>query len=81
MTVICFYSGQAMEGNIYDHWFQLNAVHDVDRSTVTVYVDGEKRFSTHVTPSRSYYFKFGVYMQHHDWSSCMESCWTNVTVY
>ncbi|KAM0905326.1 hypothetical protein ACQ4PT_011266 [Festuca glaucescens] len=79
--VLRFYSGQAVEGDIYDRWFRLNVVHDVDRSTVAVYVDGQKRFATDVTPSRSYYFKFGVYMQHHDWSPCMESRWTNVTVY
>jgi hypothetical protein len=79
--VLHFYSGQAVEGNIYDRWFRLNVVHDVDRSTVTVYIDGQKRFATDVTPSRSYYFKFGVYMQHHNWSPCMESRWTNVTVY
>nr|XP_051190207.1 citrate-binding protein-like [Lolium perenne] len=79
--VLRFYSGQAVEGNIYDRWFRLNVVHDVDRSTVAVYIDGEKKFATDVTPSRSYYFKFGVYMQHHNWSPCMESHWTNVTVY
>jgi hypothetical protein len=51
--VLRFYSGQAVEGNIYDRWFRLNVVHDVDRSTVAVYIDGEKRFATDVTPNRS----------------------------
>uniref|UniRef100_A0A8I6XK33 Alginate lyase 2 domain-containing protein n=2 Tax=Hordeum vulgare subsp. vulgare TaxID=112509 RepID=A0A8I6XK33_HORVV len=79
--VLRFYSGAAVEANIYDRWFRLNVMHDVGASTVAVYVDGEHRFSTGVTPSKSYYFKFGVYMQHHDQSSCMESRWTNVTLY
>ena len=76
-----YYSGAAVEDNIYDRWFRLNVVHDVGASTVAVYIDGEERFSTRVIPSESYYFKFGVYMQHHDQSSCMESRWTNVTLY
>uniref|UniRef100_N1QWE1 Alginate lyase 2 domain-containing protein n=1 Tax=Aegilops tauschii TaxID=37682 RepID=N1QWE1_AEGTA len=79
--VLRFYSGAAVESDIYDRWFRLNVMHDVGASTVAVYVDGEHKFSTRVTPSESYYFKFGVYMQHHDRSSCMESRWTNVTLY
>ena len=79
--VLRFYNGAAVEPNIYNRWFRLNFVHDVGASTVAVYIDGEERFSTRVIPSESYYFKFGVYMQHHDQSSCMESRWTNVTLY
>nr|XP_051190201.1 citrate-binding protein-like [Lolium perenne] len=47
------YGGQVVEDNIYDRWFWLNVVHDVDKSTVAVYIDGEKRFATDVTPNRS----------------------------
>ncbi|KAF8726267.1 hypothetical protein HU200_019725 [Digitaria exilis] len=79
--VLRFYSGAAVEPDIYDRWFRLNVVHDVAASTVAVYVDGQEGFSTSVIPSDSYYFKFGVYMQHHDQSACMESRWTNVTLY
>ena len=76
-----YYDRQLVEDSIYDRWFRLNVVHDVKASTVTVYIDGKHKFGTSVTPSESYYFKFGVYMQHHDQSSCMESRWTNVTLY
>ncbi|KAM3206854.1 hypothetical protein ACQJBY_062179 [Aegilops geniculata] len=79
--VLRFYSGAEVEPDIYNRWFRLNVVHNVRASTVTVYVDGKHKFGTSVTPSESYYFKFGVYMQHHDQSSCMESRWTNVTLY
>ncbi|XP_020150017.1 citrate-binding protein-like [Aegilops tauschii subsp. strangulata] len=79
--VLRFYSGTTVEPDIYKRWFRLNVVHDVRASTVAVYVDGEHKFGTNVTPSESYYFKFGVYMQHHDQSSCMESRWMNVTLY
>ncbi|WVZ88505.1 hypothetical protein U9M48_035022 [Paspalum notatum var. saurae] len=40
-----------------------------------------RRFGASVIPGESYYFKFGVYMQHQDQSSCMESRWANVTLY
>ncbi|KAJ1264898.1 hypothetical protein BS78_08G037200 [Paspalum vaginatum] len=79
--VLRFYDGAAVERGIYDRWFRLNVVHDVAASTVAVYVDGRRRFGASVIPSDSYYFKFGVYMQHQDQSSCMESRWTNVTLY
>jgi hypothetical protein len=80
-AVLRFYSGTAIEAGIYDRWFRLNVVHDLGASTVTVYVDGRRKFGASVIPSDSFYFKFGVYMQHHDQSSCMESRWTNVTLY
>jgi hypothetical protein len=79
--VLSFYDGAAVEADIYDRWFRLNVVHDVAASTVAVYVDGRRKFGASVIPSDSYYFKFGVYMQHQDQSSCMESRWTNVTLY
>jgi hypothetical protein len=57
-------------------------VHDVGASTVAVYVDGAPRVAAvAVKPSRSHYFKFGVYMQHHDVSPLMVARWRNVSVY
>ncbi|CAN6357733.1 unnamed protein product [Urochloa humidicola] len=76
-----YYSGEAVEDCIYDRWFRLNVVHDVAASTVAVYVDGAPRLAANVTPIASHYFKFGVYVQHHDVSPRMESRWRNVTVY
>ena len=78
-----YYSGEAVEDGIYDRWFRPNVVHDVGASTVAVYVDGggAPRLAVNVTPSVSHYFKFGVYVQHHDVSPRVESRWRNVTVY
>lgn len=70
-----------MADGVYDWWFRLNVVHDVGASTVAVYVDGEERLAVAVNPTALHYFKFGVYVQHHDVSSCMESRWRNVSVY
>ena len=80
-SVLRFYDGAAVEADISDRWFRLNVVHDVAASTVAVYIDGRRKFGASVIPSDSYYFKFGVYMQHQDQSSCMESRWTNITLY
>ncbi|KAF8726262.1 hypothetical protein HU200_019719 [Digitaria exilis] len=76
------YSGEALEDDVYDRWFRLNVVHDVGASTVAVYVDGgAPRLVVAVAPTASHYFKFGVYVQHHDVSPRVESRWRNVTVY
>ena len=53
-----YYDRQVVEDGIYDRWFRLNVVH----------VDGGStpRLAVAVAPSSSHYFKFGVYVQHHD---------------
>ncbi|XP_066354881.1 citrate-binding protein-like [Miscanthus floridulus] len=76
-----YYDRQVVEDGIYDRWFRLNVVHDVGASTVAVYVDGAPRLAANVRPSALHYFKFGVYMGHHDVSPLVESRWRNITVY
>jgi hypothetical protein len=77
-----WYSGREVEGCVYGRWIRVNVVHDVGASTVAVYVDGAPRVAAvAVKPSRSHYFKFGVYMQHHDVSPLMVARWRNVSVY
>ncbi|TVU51053.1 hypothetical protein EJB05_02457, partial [Eragrostis curvula] len=76
------YSGAVVEDGVYDKWFRLNVVHDVGASTVAVYVDGAPRLvDVAVKPTALHYFKFGVYVQHHDVSVRVESRWRNITVY
>ncbi|KAL6905577.1 hypothetical protein ACP4OV_003178 [Aristida adscensionis] len=76
-----YHSGEAVEDCIYDRWFRLNVIHDVDASTVAVFIDGTPRLTVAVRPSLSHYLKFGVYVQHHYVSPCMESRWRNISVY
>uniref|UniRef100_J3NBP3 Alginate lyase 2 domain-containing protein n=2 Tax=Oryza brachyantha TaxID=4533 RepID=J3NBP3_ORYBR len=64
--VLRFYDGPAITGDIYDRWFRLNVVHDAEVSMVAMFVNVERKFSADVIVSRSYYFEFGVYMQHCD---------------
>ncbi|CAO2191162.1 unnamed protein product [Urochloa humidicola] len=74
-----YYGQQVVEDNTYDRWFQLNVVHDVDLSRLTVFVDGVEKLSVAGRGGDSHYFKFGVYTQNHS-SSCMESRWKNVRI-
>ncbi|KAJ0097936.1 hypothetical protein Patl1_27756 [Pistacia atlantica] len=65
--------------NIYNKWFGLNVIHDVDNSKVKVYIDGILKY---VAPGRggtSHYFKCGVYAQDDD-SYYMESCWKSIKI-
>ena len=75
-----YYSGAAVEDNIYDRWFRLNVVHDVDAGMLTVFIDGEERLAVAGHGGYRHYFKFGVYTQT-DPSHYMESRWRDVKVY
>ncbi|RLN29031.1 citrate-binding protein-like [Panicum miliaceum] len=74
-----YYDRQVVEDNIYDRWFRLNVVHDVDASTVAVFVDGVERLRVPGRGGDSHYFKFGVYAQNHA-SICMESRWKGIRI-
>ena len=75
-----YYDRQVVEDGIYDRWFRLNVVHDVDASSLTVFVDGVERLRAPGRGVDSHYFKFGVYAQNHA-SSCMESRWKDIRIF
>ncbi|CAL4911384.1 unnamed protein product [Urochloa decumbens] len=75
-----YYDRQVVEDNIYDRWFRLNVVHDVDASRLTVFVDGVEKLRVAGRGSDSHYFKFGVYAQNHA-SSFMESRWKDIRIF
>ncbi|KAG6784032.1 hypothetical protein POTOM_009715 [Populus tomentosa] len=41
-----YYSGDLVATGLYDRWFRPNTIHDVDGDWVTLYVDGEQKYST-----------------------------------
>ncbi|XP_039158237.1 citrate-binding protein-like [Eucalyptus grandis] len=74
-----YYRNPVLLENIYDRWFKLNVIHDVNASTVKIYIDGQLKM---VAPGRggtSHYFKCGVYEQD-DGSYYMESRWKGIKV-
>lgn len=65
---------------VYDKWFKLNVIHDVDDSRVMVYIDGELIYIAPGRGGTSHYFKVGVYAQNND-SYYMESRWKDIKIY
>ncbi|KAG6776197.1 hypothetical protein POTOM_019703 [Populus tomentosa] len=55
-----YYSGDLVATDPYDKWFRLNIIHDVDGGRLTVFIDGEERYSTHDQGPGDLYFKCGV---------------------
>lgn len=77
---LMYYRQSIVVPNIYNRWFRVNVVHDVDRARVKVYIDGHLKLKVAGRGGTSYYFKCGVYAQNNE-SSCMESQWKNINVY
>ncbi|KAK7247529.1 hypothetical protein RIF29_42413 [Crotalaria pallida] len=74
-----YYRNHILVPNIWDRWFQLNVIHDVEASTVKVYIDGLLVYVAPGRGGRSHYFKFGVYTQDNP-SYYMESRWKGIRV-
>jgi hypothetical protein len=66
---------------LYDRWFRLNIIHDVDGDWVSVYVDGEQKYSTKGRGPGDFYFKCGVYAAPRNITYYMESRWRDIKIY
>ncbi|CAL1384542.1 unnamed protein product [Linum trigynum] len=76
---LTYYQSAAIVPEIFDRWFRLNVIHDVEAAMLKVYVDGVLLLVVADHGGKSHYFKFGVYGQN-DMSSCMESRWKGIRV-
>ncbi|KAK6924192.1 Alginate lyase 2 [Dillenia turbinata] len=76
---LMYYRSVELESNIYDRWFKLNVIHDVEASKVQIYIDGVHRYEAPGRDGDSHYFKCGVYAQNND-SYYMESRWKNIRI-
>ncbi|KAL6219780.1 hypothetical protein ACLB2K_007539 [Fragaria x ananassa] len=65
--------------NIYDKWFKINVVHDVDAAKVRVYIDGCLKTEANGRGGTSHAFKYGVYAQMND-SCYMECRWKDIKI-
>ncbi|KAK6150567.1 hypothetical protein DH2020_015499 [Rehmannia glutinosa] len=74
---LSYYRAPVIVPNIYDRWFKLNVIHDVEASKVKVYIDGVLKFEALGRGGHSHYFKCGVYAQNNS-SYYMESRWKNI---
>ncbi|KAK1371585.1 citrate-binding protein-like [Heracleum sosnowskyi] len=73
------YKFSVLVPNIYDRWFRVNVIHNVDANKVMVYIDGELKLKVKGRGGTSHAFKCGVYAQDRD-SVRMESRWKNIKV-
>lgn len=65
--------------NIYDKWFRLNIIHDVDAAQLQIFIDGDLTLEPAGQGGTSHYFKCGVYAQRDD-TYYMESRWRGIKV-
>ncbi|KAF3440513.1 hypothetical protein FNV43_RR18797 [Rhamnella rubrinervis] len=77
---LSYYRAPVLVPNIYNRWFKLNVIHDVDSSNVKVYIDGALIYQAPGRGGTSHYFKCGVYAQN-DCSYLMESRWKGIKVF
>ncbi|KAI6699744.1 hypothetical protein NL676_014068 [Syzygium grande] len=76
---LMYYRRTVLVDQIYDKWFRLNVIHDVDGSKVKVYIDGYLKLEADGRGGTSHAFKCGVYAQDDD-SFYMESRWRGLQV-
>ncbi|KAF8024945.1 hypothetical protein BT93_F1943 [Corymbia citriodora subsp. variegata] len=76
-----YYSGNLIATDLYDRWFRLNIIHDVDGGKVTVFLDGNQVFQAADKGPGDLYFKCGVYAAPTNISYYMESRWRDIKIY
>ncbi|PIN01944.1 hypothetical protein CDL12_25549 [Handroanthus impetiginosus] len=76
-----YYSGQVIATDLYDKWFRINLIHDVDEGNVTVFLEGVQVFATGDQGPGDLYFKCGVYAAPANISYYMESRWRDIKIY
>lgn len=76
---LMYYRDTVLVTNIYNRWFHLNVIHDVDAAKLRVFIDGQLKFTANGRGGTFHAFKCGVYAQTGD-SFRMESRWKNIEV-
>ncbi|KAL7176168.1 hypothetical protein ACSBR2_029680 [Camellia fascicularis] len=78
-----YYSVDLVDTDLYDKWFRVNLIHDMDKRNLTVFIDGVKKFETkdRGAGAGDFYFKCGVYVAPANISYYMESRWRDIKIY
>ncbi|XP_076899097.1 citrate-binding protein-like [Bidens hawaiensis] len=76
-----YYDGQVIATDLYDKWFKVNIIHNVDEGRLMVYINNVKKFESHDQGPGDLYFKCGVYGAPSDTSRYMESRWRDIKIY
>ncbi|CAA2972529.1 Hypothetical predicted protein [Olea europaea subsp. europaea] len=76
-----YYKFDVVATDLYDKWFRLNVIHDVDEGKITVFINGVKKYVVNDQGPGDLYFKCGVYAAPENSSKYMESRWKNIKIY
>ncbi|KAL8243234.1 hypothetical protein R6Q59_009492 [Mikania micrantha] len=76
-----YYDGEVIATDLYDKWFKVNLIHNVDEGKLTVYINDVKTFESHDEGPGDLYFKCGVYGAPRGESRYMESRWRDIKIY
>ncbi|XP_035547303.1 citrate-binding protein-like [Juglans regia] len=76
-----YYSKDLVATDLYDKWFRLNIIHDLDKGMVTVFIDGVHKFEVKDKGPGDLYFKCGVYAAPANISYYMESRWRDIKIF
>ncbi|KAF5765071.1 putative concanavalin A-like lectin/glucanase domain superfamily, alginate lyase 2 [Helianthus annuus] len=79
-TSLFYYRDPMILSRLYNKWFRLNVIHDVERNNVKVYINGVLKYEGRGRGGTSHYFKCGVYTQDHA-SFYMESRWKDIKIF
>lgn len=77
---LTYYTDPVIVPQIYDRWFRVNVIHDMDASYVSAYIDGVLSYEGSGRGGAFHFFKFGVYAQKND-SDYMESRWKDIKIF
>ncbi|RXH85519.1 hypothetical protein DVH24_009340 [Malus domestica] len=70
---IKYYKYNVVATDLYDKWFRVNIIHNVDKGKIIVFIDGVKKFVVKDQGPGDLYFKCGVYAAPENSSNFMES--------
>ncbi|CDP11405.1 unnamed protein product [Coffea canephora] len=76
-----YYSSELVDTGLYDRWFRVNLIHNVDGGKVTVFIDGVQKFETDDQGPGDLHFKCEVYAAPRNISYYMESRWRDIKIY
>lgn len=76
-----YYRYNLVHTNLYDKWFRVNIIHNVDEGKITVFIDGVQKFEVKDQGPRDLYFKCRVYAAPANGSHRMESRWRDIKLY
>ncbi|OMP03861.1 Concanavalin A-like lectin/glucanases superfamily [Corchorus capsularis] len=76
-----YYKYNLVATDLYDKWFRVNVIHDVNEGKITVFIDGEQKFVVKDQGPGDLYFKCGVYAAPENSSNFMESRWRDIKLF